>query len=184
MPDLLATATAKNASVVCYVGIFLLLYELETNLWTSSTRLYNNYLHRGGYAFRTNSKLRKTVATATVVINIGILFFYKYFNFLAESITDALQSFGLKMSVSGLDILLPLGISFFTFKAISYVVDVYKGKLPAEKDFVTFAAYLSFFPQLIAGPIDRATNLIPQLKRKVKFDGCLLRSEERRVGKV
>lgn len=85
-----------------------------------------------------------------------------------------MQDLGMQMSVPGLDILLPLGISFFTFKAISYNVDVYRGKIAAEKDFVRFAAYLSFFLQLIAGPIDRATNLIPQLKKKVEFDGRLL----------
>lgn len=121
-----------------------------------------------------NSKYKKAVASVVVVTNIGILVFYKYFNFLAESVTAFMQSLGLHMSVPGFDILLPLGISFFTFKAISYIIDVYKGKMPAEKDFMTFAAYLSFFPQLIAGPIDRATNLIPQLKRKVEFDGRLL----------
>ena len=87
----------------------------------------------GGIACRINPKYRKAVASAAVVANVGILVFYKYFNFLAESITACLQSLGLKMSVPGFDILLPLGISFFTFKAISYIVDVYKGKMTAEK---------------------------------------------------
>lgn len=128
----------------------------------------------GGISDIVKPRFKKVVAATAVVANIGILVFYKYFNFLAESITILMQDLGMQMSVPGLDILLPLGISFFTFKAISYNVDVYRGKIAAEKDFVKFAAYLSFFPQLIAGPIDRATNLIPQLKKKVEFDGRLL----------
>lgn len=130
----------------------------------------------GAVSGNNNNKYRKLAATITVALNILVLVFYKYFNFLAESATSLMHSVGLQMSIPGLDILLPLGISFFTFKAISYIVDVYKGKIEAEKDFMTFAAYLTFFPQIIAGPIDRATNLIPQLKRKVSFDGTLLTS--------
>lgn len=121
-------------------------------------------------------RFRKIAASATIVIDILLLVFFKYFNFLVDIIASLMQSVGLQMKVPGFDIMLPLGISFFTFKAISYIVDVYNGKISAERNCIVFAAYLSFFPQIIAGPIDRAANLIPQFKKKTSFDGCLLSS--------
>ena len=107
----------------------------------------------------------------SVIFNIGILGFFKYFNFFVESFFDLLYGFGYEIkSKWTLNIILPLGISFYTFQTMSYVIDVYKKKLEPTKDFISFASYVAFFPQLVAGPIERATNLLPQILRKRKFN--------------
>ena len=112
---------------------------------------------------------RKLVLTASLLVNFGILFVFKYFNFVNESVFAVLESVGLRWNVPNLDILLPVGISFYTFQAVGYTVDVYRGNLKAEKDFWTYALFVSFFPQLVAGPIERAKNLLPQFHEKHFF---------------
>ncbi len=98
----------------------------------------------------------------SLTINLGMLFFFKYFNFFSENINFILSHIGLSLVIPRYSILLPVGISFYTFQTLSYTIDVYRGDLKAEKDFTTFALYVTFFPQLVAGPIERATNLIKQ----------------------
>ena len=102
--------------------------------------------------------------------NLTILFFYKYFNFINESFLGIFTRLELDWKVPNFDVLLPVGISFYTFQALSYTMDVYRGKLKAEKHFGKYALFVSFFPQLVAGPIERSTNLLPQFYEKHKFN--------------
>jgi len=112
----------------------------------------------------------KLFAWANVVINLVILGIYKYYNFFVESFVEAFASLGVTLEMSTLRLVLPVGISFYTFQALSYTIDVYKQKIHPTKDIVAFVAFISFFPQLVAGPIERATNLLPQFLKPRRFD--------------
>lgn len=113
---------------------------------------------------------RKTLLWMSVLVNLGFLGFFKYYNFFAENFVAAFTFFGAEIQPNTLNIILPVGISFYTFQTMSYTIDVYRKNLKPTKDFVSFAAFVSFFPQLVAGPIERATNLLPQFYQKRKFD--------------
>lgn len=108
--------------------------------------------------------------SASLILNLSILFFYKYYNFFADSINCVFQSWGIAMSITGLDILLPVGISFYVFQALGYTIDVYRGDCIPEKNFFTYALFVSFFPQLVAGPIERSRNLLRQFNEEHTFD--------------
>ncbi len=115
-------------------------------------------------------RARKVILLCSVVFNIALLGFFKYFNFFITSSVDLLEALGYTVSsITTLNIILPVGISFYTFQTMSYTIDVYRGQLKPTKDFVSFAAFVSFFPQLVAGPIERATNLLPQIAQKRSF---------------
>ena len=109
-----------------------------------------------------NRRRQKGFLVASLVINFGILFLYKYYNFLGENITALLDTCGLAWQVPRLDVLLPVGISFYTFQAVGYSIDVYRGTIRAVRNFATYALFVSFFPQLVAGPIERAGSMLPQ----------------------
>ena len=109
------------------------------------------------------------ITAGNVIINLIILGIFKYFNFFISSFRDLFSCLGYDTGWSTLDILLPVGISFYTFQALSYTIDVYKQKIEPTRDIVSFFAFVSFFPQLVAGPIERATNLLPQMLRKRYF---------------
>ena len=113
--------------------------------------------------------VQKAYMLTAVIVSLAVLFFFKYFNFVSENVTALLSSFGLGVSDFTLDLILPVGISFYTFQTLSYVIDVYRGTMPAERHFGYYALYVSFFPQLVAGPIERPENLLPQLKSKNPF---------------
>ncbi len=117
-----------------------------------------------------DEKRRKLLLWGSLTINLGFLGFFKYYNFFLDNFVQAFSFFGHEISVSSLNIILPVGISFYTFQTLSYSIDVYRRKLEPETNFVAFAAFVSFFPQLVAGPIERATNLLPQFTVKRKFD--------------
>ena len=106
---------------------------------------------------------KKAVMMANVVVNLGILGVYKYYDFFATQFADL---FGIQSDFLLLHLILPVGISFYTFQALSYSIDVYRKQIEPTHDIVAFTAFLSFFPQLVAGPIERATNLLPQFQRK------------------
>ena len=112
----------------------------------------------------------KIVLVSNLVLNLVILGVFKYFNFFAENIIAAFNSVGILLQPTTMKIILPVGISFYTFQALSYSIDVYKKKFEPTKDIISFFAYVSFFPPLVAGPIERATNLLPQFYVKRKFD--------------
>ena len=117
-----------------------------------------------------NVRIKKLIVASACVASLGVLFFFKYFNFVSESVANALSFFGLPIEPIVLKLLLPVGISFYTFQTLSYVIDVYKGTIPAEHHFGKYATFVSFFPQLVAGPIERTENLLPQIKEEHKFD--------------
>lgn len=114
-------------------------------------------------------KYRKTSLALCLIINFGILFLYKYANFFNATVTDLLSLAGIKMYVPQFTLLLPVGISFYTFQAIGYMLDVYRGTIKPERNFFTYALFVSFFPQLVAGPIERAKNLLPQFHETHRF---------------
>ncbi|MCR4643080.1 MAG: MBOAT family protein [Lachnospiraceae bacterium] len=118
----------------------------------------------------TTVKRQKLAVFLNCLVCLGLLTWFKYINFLIDSFRALMNAFGAGMSDFMIDVLLPVGISFYTFQTISYVIDVYREKLEPEKDIVRYAAFISFFPQLVAGPIERSTNLLPQLKEEKHFD--------------
>ena len=113
---------------------------------------------------------RYWTATANIVFNLLILLVFKYYNFFIDSLQVLASSVGFLLDVPTLYLILPVGISFYTFQSLSYTIDVYKGKVKATPDVVAFFAYICFFPQLVAGPIERATNLLPQMLNTRRFD--------------
>ena len=117
-----------------------------------------------------NQVKRKALLWSSILVNIGFLGFFKYYNFFLDNFISAFSFFGTDINVNSLNIILPVGISFYTFQTLSYTIDVYKKKLEPTKDFIAFSAFVSFFPQLVAGPIERATNLLPQFYKKRTFD--------------
>lgn len=115
-------------------------------------------------------KKRKALLWTSIFVNVGFLGFFKYFNFFLENFVSAFTFFGQDISQNNLNIVLPVGISFYTFQTMSYTIDVYKKRLEPTKDIIAFSAYVAFFPQLVAGPIERAKNLLPQFYFKRKFN--------------
>ena len=125
-----------------------------------------------GIALSTNEekKIRKLLLWISITVNLGLLGFFKYYNFFTESFAEVFVFFGQKINPGSLNIVLPVGISFYTFQALSYSIDVYKRKLEPTRDVIAYFAFISFFPQLVAGPIERATNLLPQFFVKRIFN--------------
>ena len=113
---------------------------------------------------------KKACLIASLVLNLAILFLFKYYNFFAENIEAVLQASGMGINLPEFRLLLPVGISFYTFQALGYSIDVYYGTTKVERDFPTYALFVSFFPQLVAGPIERSNNLLPQFKEKHVLD--------------
>ncbi|WP_293664827.1 MBOAT family O-acyltransferase [uncultured Parabacteroides sp.] len=124
------------------------------------------YLER----YEGDRKRQKWISASNITLNLLILCLFKYFNFFSENLATLFQAFGLQLDFVTLNILLPVGISFYTFQALSYTIDVYQHKIKATHDPVAFFAFISFFPQLVAGPIERATNLLPQFSQPRRFD--------------
>ena len=110
---------------------------------------------------QSSQRIQKILLYVSVLINIGILGFFKYYNFFVDSWVDLFTSIGYELkSQWTLNIILPVGISFYTFQTMSYTIDIYRKKLEPTKDFISFASFVSFFPELVAGPIERASNLL------------------------
>tara|TARA_Y100000992_G_scaffold301999_1_gene274509 strand:- start:544 stop:2010 length:1467 start_codon:yes stop_codon:yes gene_type:complete len=125
-----------------------------------------------GVALSTEKKMqkRKFFLWISIFVNIGFLGFFKYYNFFLDNFITAFSFFGSQLNTGTLNIILPVGISFYTFQTLSYTIDVYYEKLKPTKDIIAFSAFVSFFPQLVAGPIERASNLLPQFKVRKRFD--------------
>ena len=135
----------------------------------------------GSYIQNSKTKAQKKIVLATsLFINLGILFFFKYFNFFIDNFLILLESLNISSNKNLLEIILPIGISFYTFQSLSYTIDIYNKKINATKDIIAFFAFVAFFPQLVAGPIERAKSLLPQFISSRKFDykfaigGCKL----------
>ena len=119
---------------------------------------------------RPKKRDRRKFLYISLVMNLGLLFFFKYFNFFSESVTEALAQFNIFYKMPAFQFLLPVGISFYTFQTLSYSIDVYNGDIKAERHLGIFALYVSFFPQLVAGPIERSSTLLPQFRQKFDVD--------------
>lgn len=113
---------------------------------------------------------RKIYLWTSILVNIGFLGFFKYYNFFLDNFIAAFTFFGVEINSNSLNIILPVGISFYTFQTLSYTIDIYRNKIEPTSNFIAFAAFVSFFPQLVAGPIERATNLLPQFYKQRKFE--------------
>ena len=125
----------------------------------------------GQSIFKSKSERKKQwLLYLSLLGNLGLLGFFKYFNFFAESFTDAFTFFGYNIETTHINIILPIGISFYTFQTLSYTIDIYRGNLKPTKDLLAFSAFVSFFPQLVAGPIERASRLLPQFQKKTAFN--------------
>lgn len=129
-----------------------------------------DYIVGVGLLKQENQTKRKILLWTSIIVNLGLLAFFKYYNFFIENFVAAFSFFGAEIKVNSLNIVLPVGISFYTFQTMSYSIDVYRRKLLPTKDFIAFSAFVSFFPQLVAGPIERATHLLPQFYKERKFD--------------
>lgn len=116
-----------------------------------------------------NTLARKWLLAACLIVNIGILFFFKYFDFFLDSLNKVLSKVGIQAVESSFSVLLPVGISFYTFQALGYIIDVYRGNIEAEKNPLRYALFVSFFPQLVAGPIERSKNLLSQVRNVDKM---------------
>jgi len=112
---------------------------------------------------------RKTLLSLSLIFNLGLLGFFKYYNFFIESWIDSWANLGVEMHLSSLNIILPVGISFYTFQTLSYTIDVYRRKIEPTSDIINFSVFVAFFPQLVAGPIERAKHLLPQFAKKRVF---------------
>ena len=125
----------------------------------------------GHYLYRTQSKNgRKSLLLISLLFNIGLLFTFKYFNFFVDTFIETFSVFGTKFQRTTWKLVLPVGISFYTFQTLSYTLDIYRNRIKPTKDIVAFFAFVSFFPQLVAGPIERASHLLKQFEIKRKFD--------------
>ena len=122
------------------------------------------------YKNKNHLKRAKWISGINICINLGILALFKYYNFFIDNFIGAFQILGFSLHRISLQLILPVGISFYTFQALSYTIDIYQGKIKPTKDIVAFFAYVSFFPQLVAGPIERATNLLPQFLKSRSFN--------------
>lgn len=117
-----------------------------------------------------NQNNKKSWFWLSIIINLGFLGVFKYYNFFADSFAEALSGLGIQANFWTLKVILPVGISFYTFHGLSYVIDIYKGKIQPEKNIITYSLFVAYFPLLVAGPIERATHLLPQIKKKRVFD--------------
>ncbi len=117
-----------------------------------------------------NRQLKRFWFWLSICINLGFLGVFKYYNFFAESFADFISPLGIQANFVTLHVILPVGISFYTFHGLSYVIDIYNGKIKPERNLVDYSVFVSFFPLLVAGPIERATHLLPQIKKERAFD--------------
>jgi D-alanyl-lipoteichoic acid acyltransferase DltB (MBOAT superfamily) len=133
-------------------------------------------VHKAG-----SSKKSSLFTILGVLTGLGLLFYFKYFNFFIASFSSLLNAIGLHSNIGTFNIIMPLGISFFTFKLISYVIEIHRGKIEPSKDFITFSTYIAFFPTILSGPIDRPYTFIPQLQEKRKFNYSLVVDGSRQI---
>jgi alginate O-acetyltransferase complex protein AlgI len=133
----------------------------------------------GRFLKKTGNEIhRKALLSLSLLLNLGLLGFFKYYNFFIESWVDSWANLGVEMEVSSLNIILPVGISFYTFQTLSYTIDVYRRKIEPSSSILNFSVFVAFFPQLVAGPIERAKHLLPQFSKKRIF------SEERAISGI
>ena len=165
------TAQIKTRNLLLLVASYYFYMNWEPAyalLLLTSTIL--TYLAAIGIGHFEDRRKKKVCLVSSLVVNLFILFLFKYYNFLAANIETVMQSTGLKLDMPEFCLLLPVGISFYTFQALGYSIDVYRGTTKVEQNFLTYALFVSFFPQLVAGPIERSNNLLPQFKQQHRFN--------------
>ena len=146
---------------MCWNYKYVLLIVVSTVVdYTTGILLYRS----------SRKRLRKLLLLGSLLTNLGLLFFFKYFNFFGGAINSVFDKFNIFYDIPAYNFLLPVGISFYTFQTLSYTIDIYKGKQKPEYHFGRFALFVSFFPQLVAGPIERSVNLLPQFRQEFDFD--------------
>lgn len=148
----------QNFFIICASYVFYGWWSWKCLLLIFATTIFD-YSIGLGLLHQNKQIKRKILLFLSIVINLGILCFFKYYNFFAENFVEAFSIFGKELHLRSLHIILPAGISFYTFQTLSYTIDVYKRKFEPTRDFLAFSAFICFFPQLLAGPIERATNL-------------------------
>jgi alginate O-acetyltransferase complex protein AlgI len=181
-------------------GLFLILVVLGATLLSERPRLHHAFLLAASYLFyaawdprflvliifstmldysvglalasAASARSRKWLLTASLVGNLGVLCTFKYYDFFADSLVRLLDSFGYQASIPVLNLILPVGISFYTFQTLSYTIDIYRGDLEARTSLLDVALFVGFFPQLVAGPIVRARNFLPQLDHRPRYDAA------------
>ena len=159
----------QNLLILLSSYIFYAFSDWRFLIYLIAATILNFYL--GIYIARTtNLKIKKLLVNIALLQGVGGLVFFKYFNFFITSFNDAFNLIGLHFSLHTLNLLIPLGISFFTFKLIGYILDINKGKIQPSTDWIVFFSFVSFFPTILAGPIDSARKFIPQLERRREFN--------------
>lgn len=161
--------SAQNAVAVAASAVFYGWWDVRF-LLLIGVSIAVDYAVGLGLGRTENPVKRKLLLGTSIAVNLGLLGFFKYANFFIVQFTEAFALLGRPMNASTLNIILPVGISFYTFQTMSYTIDVYRRRLEASRDFLAFSAFVSFFPQLVAGPIERATKLLPQFKVVRSFD--------------
>ena len=149
---------------------------LSSTVITYVSALLIEKVKNSSYEITKQTVLKKWVVAGSFVINLGILFYFKYINFALSILASVFAQIHIQLNVPVFDVILPVGISFYTFQALSYTMDVYRDEIYAEKNFFRYALFVSFFPQLVAGPIERSKNLLVQINRKHEFDFERVRS--------
>ena len=154
---------------MCWNAKYALLL-LSSTLVTYISGYLIDRIRQARYPQKKEQRRKSWVVAACCAINLGILFYFKYANFTIEVLKRAFELIHIQWNPPHADVLLPVGISFYTFQALSYTIDVYRGEIPAEKNFFRYALFVSFFPQLVAGPIERSKNLLTQLAAPSSFN--------------
>lgn len=168
---------ARNTFIVVSSYIFYGWWDWKFLVLIAFTSLCS-YISGRGIESSNRKIIKKIILWLNVLLNLGILCIFKYYNFFVHNLQVLLSPLGVNLDSITLNLILPVGISFYTFQALSYSIDVYRGNLNATKNIIAFFAFISFFPQLVAGPIERATNLLPQFLKNRNFlyedgvDGC------------
>lgn len=165
-----------NERKLVYQNIFILLVSYTFYSWWDYRFLSLILLSTvvdywvGKFIYQSqSSRVKKIFLFVSIFTNLGLLGVFKYYNFFIDSWVSLLSDIGIVANTSTISIILPVGISFYTFQTLSYTIDIYRGKIKSTKDFISFSAFVAFFPQLVAGPIERASNLLPQFFKKRKF---------------
>lgn len=153
--------------------VFLILFSTLVT-WICAMAL--EYVKSGNMCGKAIRKKKKTIVIISLFLNLSLLFYFKYINLAIETIQKILKTIHIELNIPSFSIVLPVGISFFIFQALGYTIDVYRDEITAEKNFFRYALFVSFFPQLVAGPIERSKNLLYQMSRKPKFDYIKARS--------
>ena len=148
---------------MCWEPVYALLM-LASTVVTYASGLVIGHFSGSAEGERQKNKMQKLAVAGSFILNLGILCFFKYFDFLADNLCSLLSLAGIQLTRPRFSILLPVGISFYTFQALGYTMDVYRGKIEVERNFFRYALFVSFFPQLVAGPIERSGNLLRQLR--------------------